>query len=78
MTIFFQKINSNTWFVNWKTFVANIWINKIYLSDLKPSFYLGIYIMQFFFQYIIILPITFNLDVWVHIIYSHKIFINGS
>jgi len=61
---FFGKNNLNTWFVNGKTFVANTWINKIHFSYLKHSFNLVIYIIQFCFQYIIILPITFNLDVW--------------
>jgi hypothetical protein len=39
-----EKLNSNTWFVNEKTFMANTWINKIKLSYLKPSIGLGIYI----------------------------------
>jgi hypothetical protein len=77
MTILWKK-NSNTWFVNGKTFVGSTRINKIYFSYLKPSFDLWIYIIQTFFQYIIILLITFNLDKWVHKIYPHKIFINGS
>jgi len=58
--------------------MANTWINKIYLSYLKSSFDLKIYDIQFCFQYIIIFLITSNLDVWVHTIYPHKIFINGS
>jgi len=59
----------------WFFFIVNTWINKIYLSYFKPSFGLGIYIIKLCFQYIIILLITFNLDVWIHIIYPHKIFI---
>jgi hypothetical protein len=78
MTICLEKLNSNTWFVNGKTIVVNTWINNIYLSDLKPSFDLRIYVIQFFFQYIMILPLTFNLNIWVHIIYPHKIFTNES
>jgi len=58
--------------------MANTWINKIYLSYLKSSFDLGVYVLKFCFQYVIILLITFNLDVWVYIIYPHKIFVNGS
>jgi len=74
----FGKKISNTWFVNGKTFVGNTRINKIYISYLKLSFDLWIYIIQTFFQYIIILLMTFNLDIWVHKIYAHKIFVNGS
>jgi hypothetical protein len=43
-----EKINSNTWFVNGKTFVGNKKINSVYLSYLKLSFDLGIYIIHFF------------------------------
>jgi hypothetical protein len=42
-----EKIISNTWFVNGKTFVANEWINQIYLSYHKPSFDSGVYNIQF-------------------------------
>jgi hypothetical protein len=59
-------------------FVGDKRIKNLYLSYLKPLFDLGIYIIQFSFQYIIILFITFNLNIWVHRIYPHKIFINGS
>jgi len=57
--------------------MANTWINKIKLWYLKPLFGLWIYIT-------ILLPIyhnlliTFNLQVWFHVIYPHKILINGS
>jgi hypothetical protein len=61
MTITWKNLNSNTWFVNEKTFMADTWINKIYFSYIKTSFDLWIYIIQIFFQYIIILLITFNL-----------------
>jgi hypothetical protein len=37
--------------------------SNIHLSYLRTSFGLGIYIIEFCFQYIIILLITFNLDV---------------
>jgi len=77
MTILWGK-KSNTWFVNGKTFMGSTRINKIYLSYLEPSFDLWIYVIQILFQYIIILSITFNLDIWVHKIYPHKMFINGS
>jgi len=78
ITFFLEKIDSNTWFLNGKTFVAGTRINKIYVPYLKPSFDLEIYIIQFFFQYIIILLINFNLCIWMHLIYPHKIFIIGS
>jgi len=43
-------------FFKWKNVqVANTRINKIYLSYFKPSFDLGIYIIQFFSQYTIII-----------------------
>jgi hypothetical protein len=58
--------------------MVNIWINKKYFSYLKSSFDLRIYVINSCFQYIIILLINFNLNVWVHIIYPLKIFINGS
>jgi hypothetical protein len=61
-----------------KTLVANTWMYIIYLSYFKPSFDLRIYIIQFCFQYIMILTINFNLNIWVHKIYPHKIFINGA
>jgi hypothetical protein len=60
MTIVWKKKNSNTWVVNEKTFVGNTRINKIYISYLKLSFDLWIYIIQNFFQYIIILLIIFK------------------
>jgi hypothetical protein len=77
MTILW-KTNANTLLVNGKTVVVKIWINKIYLSYFKHSFDLNFYIIQFLFQCIMILPITFHLNIWVHVIYPHKIFINGS
>jgi hypothetical protein len=58
--------------------MSNTWINKINHKYFKSSFDLEIYVMQFCFQYIIILLIIANLEVWIHIIYPHKIFINGS
>jgi hypothetical protein len=60
---YLKKTKSNTWFVNGKTFVANSKIKKKNLSYLKPSFDLGICIIQFWFQYIIILRVTSDLDV---------------
>ncbi len=54
MIILLEKLNSNTWFVNEKTFMANTWINKIKYWYLKPSFGLGIYITIF-------LPIYHNI-----------------
>ncbi len=43
--------------------MVDTWMNKIYISYLKPSFGLRIYIIQFYFQYIIILLRTFNLNI---------------
>jgi len=78
MTILWGKKNPNAWFVNGKTFVVNTITNKKYFSYLKPLFHLKYYIVQFCFQYIISLLITFNLDTWGHIIYPHKKYISGS
>jgi hypothetical protein len=75
---FFGKKNANRLFVNGKTIVVNKRINKIYLSYFKHSFDLKFYIIQIFFQHIMILPITFHLNIWIHVIYRHEIFINGS
>jgi len=47
-------------------------VNKIKYSYFKPSFGLEIYI-TICFQYIIILLIIFNLHIWIHVIYTHKI-----
>jgi len=47
----------------WKNLMANTWINKIYLSYIKASFDFGVFLIKFCFQYVIILLITFNLDV---------------
>jgi hypothetical protein len=41
----------------------SIQIDKLYTSYLKPSFDLGIHVIQIFFQYIITLVFSFNLDV---------------
>jgi hypothetical protein len=60
---YLEKLNSNTWFVNGKKIVVNKLYIYIYISYFKPSFDLGVYIIQFFFQYIIILHITSSLDV---------------
>jgi len=68
----FGKRTSNTWFV------GSTRINKIYLSYLQPSFDLWIYSIHILFQYIIILWITFNLNIWIDKIYPDKIFITGS
>jgi len=45
---FIEIINPNTWFVNVKIFLTYTKNNKIYLSYLKPSFDLGIYITNLF------------------------------
>jgi hypothetical protein len=61
--------------INGKTFVANKKINYFF-SYLKSSFDLGIDIIKKFLKYIIILLRTSNLDIQIHIIYPHKIFVN--
>jgi len=39
MTILCEKKNSNTWFVNGKTFVNNTRINYIYIINIYPINY---------------------------------------